>query len=222
MGRTTNRTAFIIDGFNLYHSVATASDDLGGVSTKWLNIRALCDSYLHLVGGNAQTQGVYYFSALAHHLSVVNPGVVQRHKLFIRCLRETGVMVELSRFKEKGVKFRFSNAMGDSLRGELKRHEEKETDVAIAAKLFELLVNNDCDTAILVTGDTDLAPAVKTAQNLFPQKGIRFAFPYRRKNKELAKLAPSFNIDNRHYAAHQFADPLTLPGGQVLNKPPTW
>ncbi len=70
MGRATNRTAFIIDGFNLYHSVIDASKDLGGVSTKWLNIRALCDSYLHLIGGNAQTQGVYYFSAPAHHLSV--------------------------------------------------------------------------------------------------------------------------------------------------------
>lgn len=218
-----NRTAFIIDGFNLYHSVKDASKDLGGASTKWLNIRAMCDSYLHLVGNGAQTCGVYYFSALAHHLSAVNPGVVQRHRDFNRCLRSTGVEVELARFKEKGVKFRFSNAMGDHLSGVLKRHEEKETDVAIAAKLLELLINDDCDTAILITGDTDLAPACKTARRLFPAKNIGFAFPYKRKNNELANLASlSFNIDKRHYATHQFSDPLVLANGKVISKPPNW
>lgn len=218
-----NRTAFIIDGFNLYHSVKEASSDLGGVSTKWLNIRALCDSYLHLIGNGAQTQGVYYFSALAHHLSVVNPGVVQRHRDFNKCLKSSGVKVELSRFKKKDVKFRFSNPLGDSIKGVLKRHEEKETDVAIATKLFELFINNDCDTAILITGDTDLAPACKTARQLFPTKNIGFAFPYKRKNNELARLASlSFNIDRNHYAAHQFPNPYVLTNGKRVNKPPCW
>jgi uncharacterized LabA/DUF88 family protein len=219
----SNRTAFIIDGFNLYHSVKIASSDLGGLSTKWLNIRALCDSYLHLVGGGAQTQGVYYFSAPADHLSMVNPGVVQRHRRLIKCLSATGVTVELSRFKEKKVRFQTSNDIGDFCEGVLKRHEEKETDVAIAAKLFELLVNNQCDTAMLVTGDTDLAPACRTAQRLFPGKTIGFAFPYRRKNKELAKLtSTSFNMDSRHYVAHQFPDPVRLPSGDVVAKPVSW
>ena len=80
--------------------------------------------------------------------------------------------------------------MGDLVEGVLKRNEEKETDVAIAAKLFELLVGNQCDT--------DLAPACRTARRLFQDKNIGFAFPYRRKNKELAKLASfSFNIKSR-------------------------
>ncbi len=175
------------------------------------------------MGGNAQTHGVYYFSALAHHLSVVNPGVVQRHKRFIKCLESTGVTIQLARFKEKDVKFRFSNAMGDKLKGVLKRHEEKETDVAIAAKLFELFINDECDTAVLVTGDTDLAPAVKVASQAFPNKTIGFAFPYRRKTKELASLVPlSFVMDGRRYVAHQFPDPVTLLDGRVLSKPPNW
>ncbi|MBA3492308.1 MAG: NYN domain-containing protein [Rubrobacteraceae bacterium] len=223
MQQTANRTAFIIDGFNLYHSVRKASADLGGVSTKWLDIRSLCDSYLHLVGNGAQTQGVYYFSALAHHLSVVNPGVVQRHQDFNRCLRSSGVDVELARFKKKDIHFRTASALGDDCSGTLKRHEEKETDVAIATKLFELFINNQCDTALLVTGDTDLAPACRTAQRLFPGKTIGFAFPYKRKNKELAKLASlSFNIDKRHYATHQFQDPFVLTNGKKVSKPPKW
>lgn len=218
-----NRTAFIIDGFNLYHSVKNASADSSGTSTRWLDINALCDSYLHLVGNGAQTQGIYYFSALAHHLSSVNSGVVQRHQSFIRCLSSTGIRVELARFKKKDISFRTYSELGDICSGTLKRHEEKETDVAIATKLFELLISDQCDTAILVTGDTDLAPACRTASRLFPDKTIGFAFPYKRKNKELAKLTSlSFNIDKRHYAAHQFPDPFKLADGTEIYKPPSW
>jgi hypothetical protein len=176
-----------------------------------------------LVGSGAQTQGVYYFSAPADHLSVVNPGVVQRHRRLISCLRATGVTVELSRFKGKKVHFQTSNGVGDFCEGVLKRHEEKETDVAIAAKLFELLATGQCDTVMLVTGDTDLAPACRTAQRLFPGKAIGFAFPYKRKNKELAKFTSlTFNMDGRHYVTHQFPNPVVLPGGGVVAKPSSW
>jgi uncharacterized LabA/DUF88 family protein len=218
-----NRTAFIIDGFNLYHSVVDASEDLGGVSTKWLNIYKLCESYLYRIGGDAQMQGVYYFSAPAYHLSVVNPGVVDRHKRFIKCLRATGVTVKLARFKKRYFYFRAKGTMGERVRGRIRRHEEKETDVALASKLFELLVSDDCDTAVLVTGDTDLAPACETARRVFPNKEIGFAFPYCRKQDELADLASfSFTMDKHHYAAHQFSDPFKLPSGEVLTKPSSW
>jgi NYN domain-containing protein len=116
-----------------------------------------------------------------------------------------------------------SNDRGDECGGALKKYEEKETDVAIAAKLFELLINDECDTAVLVTGDTDLAPACRTAQQLFPNKAIGFAFPYKRKNKELTKLGScSFNIDKRHYATHQFPDPFKSRKGKKISKPPAW
>lgn len=218
-----NRTTFLIDGFNLYHSVRDAGKDLNGGSTKWLNVRALCDSYLHLIGNVAQTEEIYYFSALANHLTPEDPGKVRRHKDFIKCLKATGVRIELARFKRKQVPFHISNNRNDHCGGTLQRFEEKETDVAIAAKLFELLIDGDCDTAVLMTGDTDLAPAVKTARRVFPNKAIGFAFPYKRKNKELSKLTSlSFNIDKRHYAAHQLPDPFTLKNGGTVSKPPEW
>jgi hypothetical protein len=64
-----NRVAFLIDGFNLYHSVRDAGKAVGGVGTKWLDINALCHQTLSLVGGGATVEGIYYFSALAHHMS---------------------------------------------------------------------------------------------------------------------------------------------------------
>ena len=68
-----NDTIFLIDGFNIYHSVVEASKDLEGVSTKWLNLYSLCSSYLHVIGNNAQIKNIYYFSALATHLQSSSP-----------------------------------------------------------------------------------------------------------------------------------------------------
>jgi uncharacterized LabA/DUF88 family protein len=170
-----NRTSFLVDGFNLYHSVKSASFDLGlnGIGTKWLDIYSLCSSYLHAIGNNAQTVSLYYFSALAKHLQMSNPGVIARHNCYLDCLKHTNVTVELARFKKKKIK---CSSCGSTI----KRHEEKETDVAIAAKLLELLFLDQCDTCVLITGDTDVVPAVKTAQSLFPNKPIGFLLPYER------------------------------------------
>lgn len=214
-----NRVTFLIDGFNLYHSIRSAERELQ-TSTKWLDIKSLCSSYLHLirqaVGENATLGKIYYFSALAVHLEANNPDVTVRHKIFIKCLKDTGIEVELGRFKWKQIECPFCHRQID-------RHEEKETDVAIALKLIELFNSNACDTAVLMSGDTDLAPAVKTAHRLYPAKQVLFAFPYRRKNKELEQLAPgSFMIGKKQYAHYQFTDPLILSDGTSISKPTGW
>ena len=210
------RTTFIIDGFNLYHSVKEASGYLHGASTKWLDIKSLCASYLHLIGGNAQLARVYYFSALAKHLQKSAPGKVSRHSRLIECLKATDVSVELAEFKKVSVWCQNCQKL-------IPRYEEKETDVAIAAKLLEVCIIDECDTVVVMTGDTDLAPAARTARRLFPDKKIWFAFPYRRNNRELERLAHgSFNINPRQYARYQFPDPVALPDGRKIHKPSKW
>lgn len=178
-----NRTIFLIDGFNLYHSVKSASRDLGlkGRGTKWLNIYALCSSYLHLIGEGAAITCIYYFSALAKHLESRNPFIVRRHQDFIRCLESTGVTAELGRFKAKDGICTWCNK-------KMVRYEEKETDVAIAVKLFELSAAGGCDTIVVMTGDTDIAPAVRASKRLFPHIEICFLFPYGRKKKNWRSL----------------------------------
>jgi len=211
-----DRTIFLIDGFNLYHSVRSASKDLRGATTKWLNIASLCRSYLPALGAECRINDIFYFSALAAHLEATNPDVTKRHRNFIRCLESTGIVVELARFKAKEILCPFC-------RQQIIRHEEKETDVAISVKLMELLFYDQCDTAVLMTGDTDLAPAVRTAKRLFPKKRVCFAFPYKRKNKELAQIADvHFHIKKERYLAHQFPDPFILSDGQQIQKPMTW
>lgn len=207
-----NRTVFLVDGFNLYHSTRSVWQD-SQVKVKWLDIRSLCASLLHLVSSDAALEGVYYFSAFARHLN--DAAAIQRHAAFLQCLQATGVIVEMSRFKSKVIQCPHCHKS-------IQRYEEKETDVAIAIKLFELVSMNKADTVVLVTGDTDLAPAIRTAKRLFPNKTILCAFPYQRKNKELAQLVHSFKIRKDRYCHCQFSDPVTLPDGTTIPKPVTW
>lgn len=212
------RTSFLIDGFNLYHSVKTASHDLGlgGKGTRWLDIHSMCQTYLHLIDTTARLSEIYYFSALAKHLEIKKPDVTVRHRTYIRCLEQTGVLVELHRFKK-------SLTFCQKCNQTFNRREEKETDVAMATRLLELLILDKCDTIVLVTGDTDIVPAVKTVQNIFPGKEIIFMMPYKRHNNELAKLASRhFDISSNNYTKHQFPDPFVTKKKKEIHKPSNW
>ncbi len=134
----------------------------------------------------------------------------------MKCLRGTGIIVELGRFKAKNV---FCTNCGSYP----VVNEEKETDVAIAARLFEICAANNAETIILITGDTDLAPAIRTCKRLYPNKYIFFAFSYKRTHLELVGIAlESFSIKLLSYLRHQFPDPLILSDGTSISKPSTW
>ena len=171
-----NHVAFLIDGFNLYHSVRQLQRDTG-YCAKWLDVFSLCKSYLHLFGKETSLAGIHYFSALPYHLSSSRPGKINRHKIYLKCLRDSGVIIELGRFKEKEVFCTKCNTL-------FLKHEEKETDVSIAVTLVELVFKEKCNIAVIMSGDTDLSPAVAKCKRLFPNSKIIFAFPYARKNKE--------------------------------------
>ena len=211
-----NRTAFLVDGFNLYHSLKVASEDLGGVTTKWLDLRSLCVSYLSSIGNGARLESLIYFSAFASYREAVDPDVTARHRAYIECLTAAGVDVRLGKFKEKEVT---CPRCGRPVR----RHEEKETDVAIGVELVDLFWRDACDSAVLVTGDSDLVPAVRVAQGRFPAKRIYSLFPHRRRSFELAGLvAAKFRIRADRYLRHQLPNPCPVGGGRSVPKPATW
>ena len=91
-----NRTVFLVDGFNLYHGLTEAARQVAK-TTKWLDLKKLCTAYLPLAGGiggrPAVLERIHYFSATPSHHS---HDKIERHRLYMRCLRATGVLVELS------------------------------------------------------------------------------------------------------------------------------
>jgi uncharacterized LabA/DUF88 family protein len=206
------KVIFFVDGFNVYHSIIALQRDSGSC-TKWLDLSSLCASYLHHFGRDATLEAVLYYTAVPYYLN--RQDKINRHELYISCLESTGVTVKRGRFKEKEV-------FCQNCRSTILKHEEKETDVAIGVDTYHHLSQNLCDIAVLITGDTDLSPAIRLCQQIYPQKQVLFIFPYKRKNKELAKLAPaSFSISKKQYIRHQFPNPLTLPTGPV-QKPTSW
>ena len=209
-----NRVTFLVDGFNLYHSVRKAMKDSGNPALRWLNLHALLSSYIPIFGKDAVLEEIHYFTAYAHHLTGSKPDVVNRHRIFVEALKSTGVQVQVARFKRKDVQC-------PSCRSRFIRHEEKETDVAIGVKAIELLHLDKCETLVIVSGDTDVAPAVRTARQLFSSKQICVGFPHARFNAELQQIADfAFRLRDTQYAQHQFPDPVVLRSGRHLpNRP---
>ena len=212
------RTAYLIDGFSLYHGLRAAREPSGNRPMLWLDIRALCTTYLaqarRATGGeDACLAGIHYFSARPIHRS---KDKLARHGLYMECLRSTDVNVRLGRFRFKDVTCPLCQQM-------YRRHEEKQTDVALGVRLLETFYEDEADIIALVTGDTDLIPAVQACQRPFPRKLVCFIFPFRRSNNSLIKLAPhSVKMARQTIERHQFADPLTLPNGRKVHRPPHW
>jgi uncharacterized LabA/DUF88 family protein len=210
-----NRVSFLVDGFNVYHSVRTAAEATRE-SLKWLDLRSLCSSYMSAIGGAAQLEQVNYFSAYAHFLTPKDPRVIVRHRTHVNALQATGVVPVMGRF-------RWKPRWCPTCKTDIPGHEEKETDVAIAVMLMELCIKDEFDTAVLVSGDTDLLPAIRTARRLYPDKQVWVALPHGGYNAELAQAADSrITIKRKKYGQHQLPDPVGLPDGRKAWKPAEW
>jgi uncharacterized LabA/DUF88 family protein len=183
---------------NLHHSLREAQA-VAGRPLLHLDVLAFCTSYLHALPGRSTLCDVFYFSALPHHLESRHPGEVARQVRYFSAIESTGVHVRLGHFK--------STTMRCPLcRGSFARWEEKETDVAIGAKLIELVCRRACDTTVLVSGDTDLVPAIHSARGLDSGTRLGVVLPYRRGNAALKSVADfAFSARVASYARHQLA-----------------
>lgn len=209
--------SFVVDGFNVYYSLLDAiRESKQQVSLKWLDLHSLCQSYItDVFGKNATMAGVFYFSAPKTHRLPNDPDIVSRHMNYTEALDLSGVGIEMARFKKKDM-------LCPHCKKKFEQYEEKETDIAIAAKIFELLIANACDVIVIVSGDTDLIPAVRMAKKLFPDKEIWIGFPHRRFNVDLDHVADgSFRIKPKKYRRYQFPNPL-VARGRTFHKPSSW
>jgi uncharacterized LabA/DUF88 family protein len=227
-----------VDGFNMYHSLKAAERHLGaGVRLRWLDLNGLCDTIMRSTFGPGATLGeVHYFTALAQHLEKHNPDVVRRHRAYISALKHSGVREYIANFKLKErhsplshfkVKFNpiqhWWRIRANWIWLYQRMHEEKETDVAIAAKLFELLGSSPADAVVVITGDTDLVPAIKTARRMYKQAEICVALPFKRHNNQLHQCASrAVKIGITLYQQNQLPDTVTLAKGKVIKKPDKW
>ena len=110
---------------------------------------------------------MFYFSAYAEHISESKQ---KCQKAYIRALELTGVTPILGHFKKKNRKCPSCNYRWIG-------HEEKETDVNIALFLLDLAYQNVFDRALIISNDSDLAPAIQIVRRRFPKKQITTVAP---------------------------------------------
>ena len=228
------KVSFVIDGFNLYHGIKDAQRNTDLRPLKWLDLRRLCESIISSgFGPGAVLSEIHYVSAYANHLAKLNPGVVFRHKSFVEAVEDTGVNAIIHKFKRKTTiatldrcrfrmgrwRFRFPARW---LKVIVTGHEEKETDVYIAVKMFEL-AQSGTDTIVIVSGDTDLRAAVDGVLRCYPGVQVYVAFPPLRFNKDLEKRATGiFRLSVELIAKHQLPDPYVTKNGREIAKPSRW
>ncbi|MBX3142502.1 MAG: NYN domain-containing protein [Trueperaceae bacterium] len=212
------RVRFLIDGFNVYHSLkdAAAHQDAergsrGFRGTRWFNVRRLCLEFLRNECPPESTfEKILYFTAYATHIRRGSAARLQKQQLYLDALKDTGVEVHLGQFRRAG-------------RLGLERFEEKETDVAICAHLMAGFALDLCDMTVIVSGDTDLAPALRVARETFPEKRLGILFPYGRQQKELQELVDtSQKVSRRACFALQLRDPYRCSDGRLILKPTEW
>jgi hypothetical protein len=81
----------------------------------------------------------------------------------------------------------------------------------------------NCDIPVIVSGDTDLAAAIKSAKRLFPETEIGIMFPYKRYHAELKQITDfNFKIRSENYEKFVFPDQIVLHDGKTLTKPSGW
>ncbi|NGX32747.1 MAG: 6-hydroxy-3-succinoylpyridine 3-monooxygenase HspA [Candidatus Anoxychlamydiales bacterium] len=169
-----NRVISFIDGFNLYHAI----NNLNQSHLKWLNLHSLSKTFIK--SKSEILSKVFYFSAWVNHR---NKAAQYRQKCYVNALKIMGVNTILGHFKRKDRKCPkcFSKWTG---------HEEKETDVNIALYLLDLAYQDAFDRAVIISNDSDLAPAIRLVKKLFPKKCITtIAPPYCYHSNELIKAS---------------------------------
>jgi len=203
-----NRVSFFIDGFNVYHALDRQK---AYHKYKWVDYSALARCF---VSSRDTIVDIYYFSAYADW----EPAKKARHRLLIRALMLKGVKIVFGKFKMRDKRCRICHKI-------YKIPEEKQTDVNISVKLFQCAYNDTFDTAILVTGDSDIAPAILAVKESFPAKRIGLVIPIGR-SAETMKDACDFHmkIKEKHLSNSQFPDSIIIDPAKniTLNRPENW
>lgn len=155
------RVISLIDGLNLYHATAI----LRRPELHWVDLRSL--SQVFLKTHTEQLLQVFYFSAYAEHIPLAKQNCQKAH---IQALKLREVIPILGNFKKK-------NRSCPECNHKWVSHEEKETDVNIALFLINLAYQDVFDRALVISNDSDLAPAIAMVRKLFPQKRITTVTP---------------------------------------------
>ena len=208
MGR---RSIIYIDGFNLYYGAVK------GTANKWLDIQRMCQRLRH----DDDVQQIRYFTAL------VDGPTRPNQETYLKALESCSMLqVVLGKFKSKRFRCRVAECKHPGRRFYMGT-EEKRTDVAIAVMLLDDAYQDRADRFIIVSGDSDLVPAVNLVKQRFPKKTVIVYVPSRSPLRGAAVELRTAADKHRTLplglvSKSQFPPTMADGHGGVLRKPADW
>ncbi len=175
------RTITYVDGYNLYFGMLQEAVARGSKQEPnaawyrymWLDLESMAQSMLR---PNQVLTAVKYFTSPISS----GKGKQERQNAYLDALRTKAlVQIIFGRFQP-------DRKECDRCGHPAYHPQEKKTDVNIATNLICDALEDKYDTALLITGDSDLVPAVDAVKRLRPEKRLIIAFPPNRYSAELA------------------------------------
>ncbi len=206
-----DRSLVYVDGFNLYYGMVR------GTPWKWLDLQR----YFELVRPHDEIQEIQYFT------SEVRGKARERQAAYLSALRTLpSVTVHLGRFKEKTLTCRVLDCEFAGSR-RFRGLEEKETDVALGITLLDDAYRDRADRFIIVSGDSDLVPALRLVRDRFPNKELLVYIPARRRTSraiatETRRIAHRATTLPSEPLRRAQLPPVIRTGTGVIEKPASW
>jgi uncharacterized LabA/DUF88 family protein len=207
---TRQRTIVYVDGFNFYYGAVK------NTTFKWLDLEQF---FLRLRPHDDICQ-IHYFTALIHGSRL------QNQQTYLRALGTLPLVnIILGNYKAKNVKCGVPGCAHSGGRW-FSTVEEKRTDVNIALQMLEDAYQGRCDQFILVSGDSDLVPAVARVRALGKKVIVYIPArtPIRGAAVELRAAADKAVILPLQPLLGRCQFPASIPDGAggIVSKPADW
>ena len=199
------RVIVYVDGFNLYFGMVEAGYDY----CKWLDINQLV---INLLKPNQELIQIKYFTSRVSN----NPDKQRRQTIYIEALETKGIKVYYGHYQ--------SGSIECNLCGNIRpTYNEKMTDVNIATQIIIDAFQDNYDMAMLVSGDSDLVPPIKSVHDNFKKKRVFVVFPPKRHNASVSLIAKgSMTIGRKKLVDSQLPNEVQKRDGYILKKPNDW
>ena len=215
------KSVFFIDGFNLYHAII---NHFNHGKYKWLNLKELAKQYVDI---DEDAKKVLFFTAYV----TWDSDKKERHRKFVTALSFKGVEIVMGSFKRVVKAFQKnrmqvieSDKSQDQLPNYLKfiTYEEKETDVNIAVKILEYASKEQYDKFYIVSGDSDLMPAIKSAKKNYRKIEFINILPIGGRGLSLGQVCDKQIVMTEEHMKAALMEDKVIIGNQVIEKPESW
>jgi|WetSurMetagenome_2_1015567.scaffolds.fasta_scaffold87714_3 uncharacterized LabA/DUF88 family protein len=195
-----------IDGYNLYHALM----DQGWRRYLWLDLQKLSQGLLKF---NQELVKTKYFTSRTTGSAAKR----ERQTKYIEALGTLSyVELYMGRFQDEPQKC-------PNCQFPYTIPKEKKTDVGIATEMVCDAFNDEYDTAILISADADLVPAIIAVKKYHPIKRVVIALPPNKTCAELISVAHScFPIGRSLFAQSQLSPRVKRDDGFILERPVEW